>query len=316
MNEEKQLPTSGFVIDINSETALDVGRQEGTFTNIVECYVSNTGCARLFSAVRYGKRYVLKCLKPDFLLTPIYRQSLMKEFEIGLQLDHPNICRTISMETVGELGDCIVMEYIDGESLESIISHNTITESMARKTANGLLDAMEYLHAKQIVHRDIKPSNIMITHKGGKVKLIDFGLSDSETFCILKIPAGTRGYMAPEQLLPGAQSDPSADIYSFGKVMVRMAELTSSRQLMKIGQICAEDDVKRRPADVSEVKKLMGKNGKWRTLLNVLLVSASIALMAVIVTMTYSRQEHEDTSEMTETTSSTGDNKVVDSEFW
>lgn len=88
---------------------------------------------------------------------------------------------------------------------------------------------MEYMHAKQIVHRDIKPSNIMLTHRGGDVKLIDFGLSDSETFCVLKIPAGTRGYIAPEQLQPNAVSSPSTDIYSFGKVLEYMAEAVRSK---------------------------------------------------------------------------------------
>ena len=222
MNDKQ--PTSGFVSDIGDESDFNSTRHNGGFTNISEAYVSKSGFTRMFSAVRYGKRYMLKCLKPDFAYTPTYRQALMKEFEIGLQLDHPNICRTISMEPVGELGDCIVMEYVDGETLEAAVKGGNMTEEKARKTASQLLDAMEYMHAKQTVHRDLKPSNIMLTHRGGDVKIIDFGLSDSETFCVLKIPAGTRGYMAPEQLKPGAQSDPSADIYSFGKVLEYMAE--------------------------------------------------------------------------------------------
>lgn len=314
--EDSPQSNSGYVIDINAEAGLTTGRQDACFTNIADCYVSNTGFARLFTAQRYGKRYVLKCLKPDFMFTPVYRQALMKEFEIGLQLDHPNICRTISMETVGELGDCIVMEYIDGESLEAIMSKGNLTESMARKVANGLLDAMEYLHAKQIVHRDIKPSNIMITHKGGKVKLIDFGLSDSETFCVLKTPAGTRGYLAPEQLLPGAQSDPSADIFSFGKVLMRMAELTSCRPLLRIGQICAEDDVKRRPADVSEVKRLMGRNGMSHNVLNLFLIAIILGLTVCIVTLSYSSRDDDTDAGSDDTISNASSNKVVDSEFW
>ena len=316
MKEDTQQSTSGYVIDINTEAGLITGRQDGSFTNIAECYVSNTGFARLFTAVRYGKRYVLKCLKPDFMLTPVYRQALMKEFEIGFQLDHPNICRTISFETVGELGDCIVMEYIDGESLESLMSKGGITDSMARKIANGLLDALEYLHAKQIVHRDIKPSNIMITHKGGKVKLIDFGLSDSETFCILKIPAGTRGYMAPEQLIPGAQSDPSADIFSFGKVLIQMAEAIHCRRLMKIGHLCAEDDVKRRPADVAQVKQLMGMNSLWHNMLHLSLVAMIIVLIASIIIISYSPQANANSAGSTDSISISGANKVVDSDFW
>ena len=143
---------------------------------ISECYVSMSGHARMFTAVRYGKRYVLKCLKTDFRYTPVYRQALMKEFEIGLQLDHPNICRTISMEQVGDLGECIVMEYVDGETLEAAVKGGKMTEEVVHKIAAQLLDAMEYMHAKQIVHRDIKPSNIMLTHRGGDVKLMDSSL--------------------------------------------------------------------------------------------------------------------------------------------
>ena len=219
MSDNENRPTSGYVENINNESDFVVARADSGFTNISECYVSRSGFTRLFTSVRYGKRYMLKCLKTDFLYTPVYHQALLKEFEIGLQLDHPNICRTISMEPVGELGECIVMEYVDGETLEAAVKGVNMTEEKARKIADQLLDAMEYMHAKQTVHRDIKPSNIMLTHRGGDVKLIDFGLSDSETFCVLKIPAGTYGYMAPEQLKPGAQSDPRADIYSFGKVL-------------------------------------------------------------------------------------------------
>ena len=240
MNDKQ--PTSGFVSDIGDESDFNSTRHNGGFTNISEAYVSKSGFTRMFSAVRYGKRYMLKCLKPDFAYTPTYRQALMKEFEIGLQLDHPNICRTISMEPVGELGDCIVMEYVDGETLEAAVKGGNMTEDKVRKIASQLLDAMEYMHAKQTVHRDIKPSNIMLTHRGGDVKLIDFGLSDSETFCVLKIPAGTRGYMAPEQLKPDAQSDPSADIYSFGKVPEYMAEAVRSKSLARVGQKCAAAD--------------------------------------------------------------------------
>lgn len=257
MNDKDKQPTSGFVSDIGDESDFNSTRHNGGFTNISEAYVSKSGFNRIFSAVRYGKRYMLKCLKPDFAYTPTYRQALMKEFEIGLQLDHPNICRTISMEPVGELGECIVMECVDGETLEAAVESGNMTEEKARKTAGQLLDAMEYIHAKQTVHRDLKPSNIMLTHRGGDVKIIDFGLSDSETFCVLKIPAGTRGYMAPEQLKPGAQSDPSADIYSFGKVLEYMAEAVRSKSLARVGQKCAAADRARRPADIAQVRRLM-----------------------------------------------------------
>lgn len=316
MKEDNQQANSGYVIDINAEAGLTTSRQDACFTNIADCYVSNTGFARLFTAQRYGKRYVLKCLKPDFMFTPVYRQALMKEFEIGLQLDHPNICRTISMEQVGDLGECIVMEYVDGETLESAVTSGKLTEDMVVKIACQLLDAMEYMHAKRIVHRDIKPSNIMLTHRGGDVKLIDFGLSDSETFCVLKIPAGTRGYMAPEQLQPDAESDPCADIFSFGKVLEYMAGTVHSKRLARIGQKCSDADCTRRPSDTDAVRRMLGSSDSWRVALNLVLVAVAIALMVAIAMMMYGRNDAHEDAVPQDSTMEGGVNKVVDSNYW
>lgn len=314
MNDKQ--PTSGFVSDIDDENDFNSTRHNGGFSNISEAYVSKSGFNRIFSAVRYGKRYMLKCLKPDFAYTPIYRQALMKEFEIGLQLDHPNICRTISMEPVGELGDCIVMEYVDGETLEAAVKGGNMTEEKVRKISSQLLDAMEYMHAKQTVHRDIKPSNIMLTHRGGDVKLIDFGLSDSETFCVLKIPAGTIGYMAPEQLQPGAKSDPCADIYSFGKVLEYMAEAAHCKSLARVGQKCAADERDRRPADIAQVRRLMTGKGGSLAVVNALLAALALVLLVVIGVMMNARQTKQAGIVNADSISVEAVNKVVDSSLW
>ena len=316
MSDNENRPTSGYVENINNESDFVVARADSGFTNISECYVSRSGFTRLFTSVRYGKRYMLKCLKTDFLYTPVYHQALLKEFEIGLQLDHPNICRTISMEPVGELGECIVMEYVDGETLEAAVKGVNMTEEKARKIADQLLDAMEYMHAKQTVHRDIKPSNIMVTHRGGDVKLIDFGLSDSETFCVLKIPAGTIGYMAPEQLLPGAKSDPSADIYSFGKVLEFMAEAAHSKSLARVGRMCAAADRDHRPSDVAQIRRLLAGKSKSFAVVNAVLVALIVLLLVVIGVMTNARQDTRPETVATDSVAADGVNRVVDSNLW
>ena len=299
IDSEKQ-STSGYVVDINSESDFTAVRTDNGFSNINACYVSKSGHARLFTAVRYGKRYVLKCLKTDFRYTPVY----------------PNICRTISMEQVGDLGECIVMEYVDGETLESAVTSGKLTEDMVVKIACQLLDAMEYMHAKHIVHRDIKPSNIMLTHRGGDVKLIDFGLSDSETFCVLKIPAGTRGYMAPEQLQPDAKSDPCADIFSFGKVLEYMAGAVHSKRLARIGQKCSDADHTHRPSDTDAVRSMLHSTGSRRVALNVVLMAVAIALMVAIAMMMYGRNDAHEEAVTQDSTVEGGVNKVVDSNYW
>lgn len=211
--------TSGFTESIDQERAVDSMSEEKGFGNVQEYYVSNSGPTRLFTATRYGKRYVLKCLKTDYLLTPVYQQAIVKEFEIGLLLEHPYICRTLAMEQLAGMGRTIVMEQVDGDTLQTLLSEKRLSPDLALRIASQTMDALDYMHSKQITHRDLKPSNIMVTHRGKNVKIIDFGLSDSDLFGVLKMPAGTYRYLAPEQLLQGAVADPKADIYSLGMVM-------------------------------------------------------------------------------------------------
>lgn len=248
--------TSGFTEDISKEmSAAEPIPVESRFSNLSQRYVSISGHTRIFSATRYGKRYMLKCLKNDFLYTPVYRQALTKEFEIGLQLEHPNICHTIGLEEVENLGTTIVMEYIDGDTLQQLIEQKQLSAEMAHKITRELMNALEYMHNKQIIHRDLKPSNIMVTHHGMNVKLIDFGLSDSDSFTILKLPAGTSGYIAPEQLLPGAKSDPQSDIYSLGMVLLDMAKATNDKHLKQMAEVCACRDLNTRPKSIREVRE-------------------------------------------------------------
>ena len=253
--------TSGYVEGLDKEMDTATGLQmENDFGNLHEFYVSPGGHTRLFHASRYGKKYVLKCLKEDYLYIPLYRQALTKEFEIGLQLDHSHIARTINMEHTAALGPVIVMERIDGCTLKSLIEQRALTPALARKLAAQIAQAIDYMHSKQIIHRDLKPSNIMVTHNGHDAKLIDFSLADSDAFNVLKQPAGTSGYIAPEQLLPGAKADVRADIYSFGKVLKDMASATGDRRMLHAATICTRRNVAERPSDMAGLKDLEKRN--------------------------------------------------------
>lgn len=224
------------------------------FTNIQPVYSSSNGPIEIYTATRYGKRFILKGLKEQFRDDPIYTMNLAKEFDLGIRLDHPNIRRTIGLETVEGIGKVIVLEYVDGCMLNSLLDAKHMTSTTARSIATQIADAMRYIHSKQIFHRDLKPSNILVSHQGGVVKIIDFNLSDSEDFIILKNPSGSRKYMAPEQFSPDARPTAVADIYSFGVVMDELAAVCGDEQLAQLAKKCCNPNPRKRPQSVSMLR--------------------------------------------------------------
>ncbi len=176
------------------------------------------GFNRLFKVKRYGRWFVLKGLKAEYVNQAFYLELLRKEFDLTIQLDHPNIVRVFTRENDPVAGPSLLMEYIDGCTLSEFLKTKP-SPAIRRKILFELLDAMRYFHSKQIIHRDLKPSNILITHNGNNVKIIDFGLSDADDYAVLKQPAGTVKYAAPEQMQRGMKIDARADIYAFGKLL-------------------------------------------------------------------------------------------------
>ena len=179
---------------------------------------SDGGWTELYRIDRSGKFRVLKVLKPQYRGEPMYEMLLRKEFEIGYNLQHPGICEVYGYSQIPDLGNCIEMEWIDGMTLSDLIQTGRLTSGISRRIALQLCDVLSYLHSKQVIHRDLKPSNIMVTHNGRNVKLIDFGLSDTDSSSILKSPAGTASFAAPE-LTNGGDVDARTDIYSLGKIV-------------------------------------------------------------------------------------------------
>ena len=152
----------------------------------------------IYKVRRKGQWFVLKALRPEFRDDLVRRELLAREFKLGRRMDHPNIVRFFSLENDKMVGDCIVMEYVDGVTLTDFL--DTKPSLAARKrVAQQLVETMRYFHGLQIIHRDLKPSNILITRNGGNVKIIDFGLADSDDSAVLKQPVGSPKYMSPEQ---------------------------------------------------------------------------------------------------------------------
>lgn len=187
-------------MDSYSGIVIEESRRSEQFSDFtpIPCKGFNLLC----KAKRYGRWWVLKGLKEQYRQDENYKNLLHKEFDILISLQHPNIVSAYSMEEIPEMGTCIVMEWIDGITLEHWSGRKPEGEGIFLQ----LLDAVHYIHAKQIVHRDLKPSNIIITHNGNHVKLIDFGLSDTDDFAILKQPPAHRATSLQNRSSPDRQT--------------------------------------------------------------------------------------------------------------
>ncbi|MBQ6577699.1 MAG: serine/threonine protein kinase [Bacteroidales bacterium] len=213
MLEDKIMDDSGF---------LEEPKWDSLATPPLLVHSSVRGHSMIYRTEKFGQFIILKCLKPEYRGDPSFEALLRKEFELGYSLNHPNICRTIDFVSHPDMGNCICMEWIDGCTLSERFTSSKPDEALFLGIADGICDAVSYLHSKQIIHRDIKPDNILITHSGDNVKLIDFGMADSDTWSILKTPGGTLSYMAPE-VLDGEAPSFKSDIFSVTKVLSELS---------------------------------------------------------------------------------------------
>ena len=154
------------------------------------CLVQKRRDNIIYTGERYGRRFLLKGLQPECAALTEYRLQQEKEFRLGIALSHPNIAATFSLEEVPGIGHCIVQEWIDGQTLSEWIQTKPSLRERQR-VWEQLMSALAYLHENQRVHHDLKSSNILVTRNGQNIKLIDFGLSDSDdSTCSVKQDAG------------------------------------------------------------------------------------------------------------------------------
>ena len=239
-----------------------------TETDALTVYESSSsrGFNQVVKVRRQGKWFILKGLKPEYRGQQAYIELLKKEFELGTQLDHPNIVKILATELNPEIGPCIVMEYVDGVTLDEFIASKP-SMNVRKKVVEQLVDALVYIHGKQIVHRDLKPSNILVTRNSNNVKVIDFGLSDADDYAILKQPAGTMKYMAPEQMQPDTKIDGRADIYAFGLLLREVFPY----RYRHIAAKCSRPDRERRYANAETLKKAFERRVRWLWALPILI---------------------------------------------
>ena len=196
---------------------------------------------------KLGRDVAIKTLSGNVFPDSESLARFRREAQLLAALNHQNIATIHAIEEAGETL-FLVLELIDGETLDQLVASGPLTLERTLEIAKQVIAALDAAHEHGIVHRDLKPSNIALT-KNGVVKVLDFGLArreeratvpsrdiaDSPTITALSpihlttgagVLLGTAAYMSPEQAR-GLPTDRRTDIWAFGCIVYEM--LTGSR---------------------------------------------------------------------------------------
>jgi serine/threonine protein kinase len=215
--------------------SLAVGSRLGPYEIISALGAGGMGEVYKARDIRLDRIVAIKILPEALAADPQLRERFEREAKAVAALSHPHIC--VAHDVGHQAGtDFLVMEYLEGETLESRLKKKALPLDQALQYAIQIADALDKAHRAGIVHRDLKPGNIMLTKSGAK--LLDFGLAKAsgpmiagaELSMLPTTPPGltaqgtilgTFQYMAPEQL-EGQEADARTDIFAFGAVLYEM----------------------------------------------------------------------------------------------
>ena len=175
------------------------------------------------------RQVAIKLLHPGAIADSNSHRRFLNEAHALSKLNHPNIATVFDFRT-HDGRDFLVMEYIEGITLNQTLLDGSLAEKDVVALGTQLAEGLAAAHDHSIVHRDLKPGNLRVT-PDGRLKILDFGLAKlrmgscsspaSETITESQVIAGTLAYMAPEQVL-GGEIDARTDIHAAGTVLYQM----------------------------------------------------------------------------------------------
>jgi serine/threonine protein kinase len=200
--------------------------------------IGKGGMGEVYQAkdTKLGRDVAIKVLPQEFAQDADRVARFQREAKLLASLNHPNIAAIYGLEESGGT-NFLVMELVEGNTLDERIKAGPIPMEEALKLALQIAEALEAAHEKGVIHRDLKPANIKVTPEG-KVKVLDFGLAKafanepadlnlsnsptlSQAATMQGVILGTAAYMSPEQAR-GKPVDKRTDIWAFGCVLYEM----------------------------------------------------------------------------------------------
>jgi serine/threonine protein kinase/Tol biopolymer transport system component len=221
---------------IEPAAELPPGRTLGPYR--IETLLGSGGMGQVYRAydTRLNRTVAIKVIADDLAAVTAFRERFEREARVLAVLGHPHIC---TLYDVGrdEGVEYLVMEYVEGETLASLLTRGPLSVGDAIRFAAEIAEALDAAHRRGVIHRDLKPGNVMITRTGTSrpgaphAMLLDFGLAKSAAAAALPASdgdpgtkgsiAGTLRYMAPEQR-EGRDSDARTDIFALGALLHEM----------------------------------------------------------------------------------------------
>ncbi|MBI5444796.1 MAG: serine/threonine-protein kinase, partial [Deltaproteobacteria bacterium] len=213
------------------------GAQLGPFEIVGPLGAGGMGVVYRARDSRLGRDVAVKVLPEQLSWDRDRLARFQREAQVLAQLNHPAICSIFGIEEA-EGVHALVLELVEGPTLEEKLSSGPIPLEEAVLIARDVASALEAAHGKGIVHRDLKPANVKLP-PGGHAKVLDFGLakalgpasgplSHGPTGPVGATPhtepglvVGTAAYMSPEQAR-GLQVDRRTDVWSFGVLFYEM----------------------------------------------------------------------------------------------
>ena len=206
---------------------LEAGTQLGPYEILSPIGAGGMGEVYKARDTRLDRTVAIKVLPAHVAADPELKRRFEREAKTISSLNHPHICTLYDIGHQSGI-DFLVMEYLEGETLEERLQHGALQLGDAVQHALVILSTLEAVHRRGLMHRDLKPANLFLTTHG--LKLLDFGLArpieSALTGTTLKITQagavlGTPQYVAPESLY-GQPVDARADLFAVGTLLYEM----------------------------------------------------------------------------------------------
>lgn len=204
-----------------------------------------TANACVYRVAKCGKYFLKKTTKDN---SEQQLQRLRREYELSVGCSHPHIVHIFIYESDSVLGEGILMEYVEGRTLDEYLAEQPSKQECER-LFEELLSAVAYLHKRGVIHNDLKPENILVSSADNSLKLIDFGLANDDAHFVLKSLGCTPRYASPELRAQSRVVDARSDIYSIGVIMQQLLGNSA------ISRRCLSEDPELRYANVEALQR-------------------------------------------------------------